>query len=509
MRIIFRTLAGVICLSFLLAATSASAVWRRAESANFIVYGTVSEASLRERVRLLENYRLVLRTVTNARRSTGAPKLSVYILNEQRDLRILRPVEQSVAGFYSATAGGIAAFVSPTRLGDDILLHEYTHHFMMQYAPGAYPPWYVEGFAEYFMTAQVRSDHFEIGRPSTDRERSLALGDWVPMPEILFYEGGGIDGDAFYAQSWLATHYFFSTPERQAALRRYLAAIGRGEDPREAFEPAVGMTADRFNAALRAYARSSIPYQRVSHAVPPDPEITVTTMPRSADDLILYEAALRLGVPEAYRERHLRQVRDAAARHRDDAYARRVLAHIEVLHGDAAAADLLLEGLLAEMPNDAELMYLKGMRYFTAAQAEESDTEARAQLTLARQWFGRAHRADGNHFPTLYRFVQSQKGEPEYVSENNLNALTLAHELAPQVSEIRLATAAMLMHRGQFTDAEAVLGPLAANIHISAARNARELLELARRREIPGEDAEETASGGAGPDEEETPVRFP
>ena len=43
-----------------------------------------------------------------------------------------------------------------------VLLHEYTHHFMYQYFPAAYPTWYSEGFAE-FMASPVFNDDGSIG----------------------------------------------------------------------------------------------------------------------------------------------------------------------------------------------------------------------------------------------------------------------------------------------------------------------------------------------------------
>ena len=57
----------------------------------------------------------------------------------------------------------------------------------------------------------------------------------------------------------------------------------------------------------------------------------------------------------------------------------------------------------------------------------------RAELEDAR-WFGRAFRADENHYQTLYRFAQSQHGQPDYVGENNRNILVLAHSLGSVVA---------------------------------------------------------------------------
>lgn len=203
-------------------------------------------------------------------------------------------------------------------------------------------------------------------------------------------------------------------------------------------------------------------------------------MPRSAQDLILFEAALRVGVPAERRQTYLQQIRTAAARHPDDPLAMRVLAHAEALHGDGAAAERLLDRLLAATPNDAQLMYLKGMRFWVAA---ESDNPPANAARDARTWFTRAHRADANHYQTLYRYALSLRSEPNYVSENTSNVLMLAHQLAPQVGEIRMNAAVMMVNRREWDQAAALLRPIAADPHDSGmARAARQMLAIAQAR---------------------------
>jgi Flp pilus assembly protein TadD len=283
----------------------------------------------------------------------------------------------------------------------------------------------------------------------------------------------------FYAQSWLITHYFFSTPERQAALARYMAAIRAGQHG-EALQRATGMTPEAFQDELRRYiGGGTIRYRRMTRSqVRPDVPMTIHRLPVSANSLILLEAALRVGQREEYAPQVLQAVRSAAARLGDDPYARRVLAHAETRHGDLAVADRLLNALLAASPNDAELLYLRGMRHLRAA--EESD-DGDAQLRQARAWFGRAHRVDANHFQSLYRYAQAMRGEPDYVSENTSNILLLAHQLAPQVEEIGMNAAVMLMYRGQCESAAGMLAPYAADPHDAGlADAAKQMLERAQ-----------------------------
>lgn len=481
-------IAGALIL--LLAWTGAArAEWRRAESPNFVLYGAMSEARIRERILLLEEFDRLLRMATSVSAPPAPSKLHVYFVGGLDDLRHVQPsLPSGVAGFYMATPDGIAAFVDGDTegTGNEVLFHEYTHHFMRQYAPNAYPAWYVEGFAEYYSTARITPQRIDLGNVSEGRGYGIALGTWLPVDRVLFDSAGGLNREdmaQYYAQAWLITHYFFSNAERQAKLIRYLVAA-RSEDPRTAFRTATGMDGHAFTAELRRYlGRGRITYrqfQRTTVASPPP--VTVAVLPRSADDLILFEAALRVGITAANRQPYLERIRTIAARYPEDPLARRVLAHAELLYGDGAAAERLLDSLLAAAPGAADLLYLKGLRHLTAAERDGSDEEFRA----ARTWFTRAHRADENHFQTLYRYAQSLRNDRAFVSENTSNVLLLAHNLAPQVSEISMNAAALLVRRGGYDQAIALLRPLAADPHdAELARAARGLLDEAERRGRP------------------------
>jgi hypothetical protein len=489
-----RTLVALALTALAFVAMPASAQWLRAESPNFVLYSQGSESRLRERILLLEDFDRLLRALTAGEEPAAENKLRVYIVQGNRELNLLRPVGPHMAEFYTAAPEGIAAFVDgrADATGNHVLFHEYAHHFLLHHAPHAYPAWYVEGFAEFLATVDFARGHIDIGRFSPGRAHSLVEGRWLPMERVLTGSPRGLDRDAtsmFYAQSWLATHYFLSSPERQAMLWQYMAAF-RGDNPQEALRTATGMTPEAFDDELRRYIRGGrIAYRRMERALgEARPAIAVTRLTRAADDFILHAAALGIGVPDENGASLLEAVRAAAARHHDDPFARRVLAHSELLFGDSAAADRLLEALLVEAPGDAELMYLKGLRHLQAAR--DGDPE---QARLARTWFTRAHNADGNNFQTLYRFAESFRGEREFLSENTRNVMLLAHQLAPQVAEIRMNAALLLIARRETAHAEALLRPLAADPHhAGVAEAAQRLIDRAQS----GDDAAAASDSG-------------
>lgn len=473
--------AGLLCFALLWAAP-ARASWRRAESPNFILFGNLPESELRQRILRLEGFDNLLRTMTGVTEAPAPNKLHVYIVGNEGELRTIQPLPPGVGGFYTATPDGIAAFVdnSAESSGNAILFHEYAHHFMMQYRPSAYPAWYVEGFAEYFMTAHFEGRSIDIGLADPGNAYVITQGGWLPMDRLLYGEPQSMsraETEQYYAQSWLTTHYFFSTPERQAALTRYLLAVGSDNRP-EALQTATGMDAAALTQEIRRYAGTRIGYHRLTWAAAAAaPPVAVTTLPDGAGGLMIYDAALQVGIGDELGPDYLQRIRAAAARREGDPFAQRVLAHAELLYGDAAAADRLLDGLLAASPNDVELLYLKGMRHLVAA---ERDGGSEADARMARRWFGRAHQADEHHYQTLFRYAQSLRREPAPDTENTLNVLMLAHRLAPQVASITVRAATLLIGRRDYAQAIALLRPLAADPHKAGlARAARQMIERA------------------------------
>lgn len=57
---------------------------------------------------------------------------------------------------------------------------------MLQYSPAAYPPWFVEGFAEIASTASFeRKDAITYGKPASHRQYELQQGNWIPIERLI------------------------------------------------------------------------------------------------------------------------------------------------------------------------------------------------------------------------------------------------------------------------------------------------------------------------------------
>ncbi len=195
-------------------ALPAQASWFKAETERFIVYGEGREAQVRSYADRLTKFDAALRVFhPSVGDQKSYTKTQVVLLGSQADLRRVRPdLTRQVAGVYLARGTGVFALaVTDTSLGrDDTLFHEYAHHFMLENFPTAYPAWFIEGFAEYFGTADVKSDGVHIGGYNPGRAYTIFNQSWLPWSEIFSKRPFQLPAGQrynYYAQSWLLTHF--------------------------------------------------------------------------------------------------------------------------------------------------------------------------------------------------------------------------------------------------------------------------------------------------------------
>lgn len=489
----FRVALGAVAsLWMLVAAGPASAEWRRAESTRFIVYSDGSERTLRDYVQKLETFDLILRhRLGLPRGEVSVRKLPIYLVGGRRGLaQVFLNLDRNVRGVYSPTGEDI--FATAIRDGDDdILLHEYTHHFMFQNDQTLYPGWLVEGFAEYLMTAEIDDREVQIGGYNANRASWLVNSSWIPLEELLskrpFEVRRGVHQNTYYPVAWLLTHWFMSDTGRRAQLQTYVTAVGAGEDPVEAMQAATGLDLVDLRRALRSYMTDRL--QAVRYVTEfPTAEITVTILPRSADDLLLIGQRLKVGVPEDQRAETAAEVRRLAARHPDDPFAMLQLGHAELHFGNPDAGEAVLTRLLEREPDNVEALQLMATRFIALAAAAD---DSQPLLRRARAYLARAFEADDANYYTLILLGRTREGAPNYPNENDILTWALAYEAAPQLSTARLGYASALMRAARFDEAAVLLRPLANAPHGGAtAEAAQQLLERAEAGSPPLSDAQ-------------------
>ena len=459
----------------------AQAKWLKAESPRFIVYSQSGERSLREYAEKLETFDSVLRYLHRMDISGVPPrKLEIYLVADNKELREVGPeLSEMVAGFYAPGMGDVFAMAIRERDSDTVLLHEYAHHFMLQYFPFGYPAWLVEGYAEYFMSTEIRGDRIEVGRPNDTRSYSLLQSRWIPIAEVLGKTSGALkpsDVDNFYAQSWAVTHYMLSDPARYQQLQAYMKAVGEGADPVKAMQDVTGMDLVTFEKKVRAYVGGRLSFQILTRSGFTRPAITVTALPDSADSLLLVYQRMKAGMSAEDGAAFVSStVRARAAKFPGDRLADLTLAYGEIWFGDAAAGETILQRMVAADPQDADALRLLGIS--RVKQMEDKPDNARALLVEAGRYLARSHAARPGDYRTLYYYAVTRQTERDYPSENTLSALSTAYDLAPQVPSVRMLFARALIDNEEWDEARIVLTPLANSPHGGeGAAEARRLL---------------------------------
>ena len=455
-----------------LALTPAAALadWRRAESQHFVVYSDGSERSLRDYTARLERFHGLLRSRFGAPAQNDTRKLPVYLVDDARALRIAMPhLPEGIDGYYTASENDIFAILIRGR-DDDLLLHEYTHHFMANAGQGQLPGWFSEGLAEYYATATVSAaGAATFGLPNRGRQQQLQ-GRWLPMDQLLRARGS-FDMDsqtargAYYAQSWLLTHWLLADQNRARALGVYLNTVNAGVEPAEAWQASFGMSPDVLEAQLRAYNRGRLYYSELN--IPPvTPEITVSTLTPAWDAVILPLINSRSpNAEETDGPALLATSRANAARFPDDALALVALGRAERRWGDSAAAEAALTRALEIDPAQVEGLLLMADIVEERSDLATDEVEIDRQRDMAVGLLRRALQADPKDYRVYADLARLRRGAADYPSQDDLMTWAMAARYAPQVMSIRGDAAIAMLNDGRYDEAVALLTPIANDPH--------------------------------------------
>ena len=459
----------------------AQARWLKAETERFIVYGEGRESRVRELAVKLTIFDAVLRALHPAHDKRPPPrKLEVYLVDGWGELRRVRPeVGAHVVGAYLAGPRGtfaIAQMYDGGLQAEEVLFHEYAHAFMLENFPAAYPAWFTEGWAEYFMTVEVSRERAKIGGYNENRAYWLFTAGWIPLEDLVSKTYAQIEPHQrriYYPQAWLLMHYMRSDPARGAQLDEAVRAIAGGAAPVKAMEEATGQSLAELERALKKYRR--LPVLTLPDPVEAEPAVEVSDLPPSADDILLYDLRLRDASPAKPDASALADIRKRAAKWPGDRLAELTLARAEFVYGDPAAGEAIVKRWLEADPNDVEALHVAGVGRLDAG---DRDPKRRQQLyRAARADLMKAYGLDNTDYRLLLAYVRSRTVEPAFPTENDITAQLTARAMAPTVDEASVMAGAMLIHRGRADEAKRALAIVANNPHGGQlAAQAREML---------------------------------
>jgi Flp pilus assembly protein TadD len=462
-----------VLLSLLLPA-AAHAAWRQASTPHFVIYSEESAESLHAFATRLERFDQAMRLIRNLPDPPIGPtnRLTVYVVPSVAAVqKVMGKERKNLAGAYLPRAGGSIAIV-PRRTGpevssDTLLLHEYTHHFMMfEGAGAAYPAWYIEGFAELNSTTEFGKDgSIKFGLPAAHRVQGLRFGG-IPIEKLL---SSGADlkdpraTDAFYARAWLLTHYLSFGKTRPGQLASYLKLVNSGKDSLAAAREAFG-DLKQLDQELDKYLNASrLPGIEFTPKQLNIGEIRVRELSAAEDAMMELRIRSDRGVNRVEAQRLLTEMRSAAAKFPRDPSAQAFLAEAEFDAGNhkeaAAAAD---RALLAD-PKHVDALIYKGRALM--AQAVASGSRDPAAWRDIRGWFLKANKVDAEHAEPLWLYYQSFREAGMTPNSNAVAALLKAHDLAPQDRGLRMAAARQLLVDGKAGEARSMLAPIAYDPH--------------------------------------------
>jgi len=485
-----------IGLSFtlLLACSSPGiAAWHEAKSKHFIIYADQRPEVLKAFATKLEKFDKAVRIL---RASDDPPigdagRLTIYVLSDTEAVsKLAVGKDSSIAGFYLARASGSVAFV-PKKSGggreweidaDTIFFHEYAHHMMLQNADDAIPAWLVEGFAEFFSTAQFPKDgSVQLGTPANHRSYGLfALG----KPSVEELLGKSLNRrsdqqmDALYGLSWLLTHYLTFDPSRNGQLPKYLGAFGRGDDSLVAARATFG-DLKQLDKDLDLYLRrNKFQYLQVAGSRLSVDGIEVRPLrPGEAAMAPVRMRSVR-GVNNKTAPKVAADARAAAAGFPGDPAVQTALAEAEFDVRNYAAAEAAADLALKADPAFAPAMIYKGKAKMEAAASKPDSADWKA----IRSWFTKANRIDPEDAEPLMLFYESYRASGERPTKNAIDGLHYALLLVPQDERLRMMIVSQLMTDKRFAEARQSLAPLAYSPHLSDGRElAREIMDALGR----------------------------
>jgi hypothetical protein len=474
-------------------AVPSQAEWYRASSEHFLIYSEQRPDTLRKFAENLEKFDGAVRTVRgmNDLPLSQGNRVTIFVVRDAAEVqRLAKDTTGFIAGFYRGRASGSVAFVSrgesakpqyetgygshivslsDAGLGDyTIILHEYSHHLMMQDLATPYPEWLVEGFAEFMSTAEFERDgSVGLGLPANHRYAGLMDGEPLPLETLLSGKYDKItveQRESIYGRGWLLTHYLTFEPSRKGQLDAYLLAMAHGVDALTAARQAFGdlKTLDR---DLDSYFhRSKLQYLKISGSVLNFSPIQLTQLSPGGSAVLPVLIDVKNGVADSQSETVAARARTIEAHFPGDELVEATLAEAELDAHHAEAAEAAADRAAKADPRDTDPIILEGRAIAERAQKAQGD-ERHLLFEQARKVFIAANKIDSEDPEPLMEFYLTFPHERIRPTGNAIAALHYASDLAPQDEGLRMNSAMQYLAEGKITEGRHALIPIAYDPH--------------------------------------------
>lgn len=459
----------LVAIMLALMPMAARAEWREATTPHFLIYSQGSEKSLRQRAERIEALNYLMLRANGIQDDPHPYRVRVYVVGSLADVhRMMDKPRDTVVGFYRPRTEGPVAFI-PEGDGNGlapqiVLFHEYAHHFMLQNFPVAYPPWYIEGFAELVSTASFeRAGTITYGKVAD--HRSYEFEGRVVNARDMLLKPPASEG-LNYGDSWLLTHYLTFAPERRGQLRAFLSAFNGGASPTEAAKAFGDL--GKLSRDVSSYL-SAANFGYVPVPIPPSIGQSITVRILPPDEAAMLPLAMEFTKPmdKAAAQAFLAKVQAATGALPDSVAALKLRAEVEIDSDALDAALATTDRLVALAPNDARARYFRGAALLAKAKADikAQGGDHEAQLVAARREIVAANKLDAEDPLPLLAFFEVSSMMPGPLPQAAIDALGRAQEIVAQDVRTRLTYASILIARGDKMRAARLLRPLAYSPH--------------------------------------------
>lgn len=480
-----RWIAGLFAAAFVFP-VPAQADWYEAKSKHFIIYANENPAELHSYADKLERFDQAVRLLRGMDDPdlTDSGRVTIFVLP---DVSAVQDLEGSgnIAGFYTSRASGAFAWVPRTTSefsasvsgsirqkdqfmsAQEVFFHEYAHHLQLQNAHVAIPTWAVEGFAEFFATADIKRDgSVTIGKFPDYRWYGVHDRDSLPIDQMLgqTYETmtDPEKTEALYARGWLLTDYLAMTDDRKGQFTRYIQGIRDGMTPLASAKAAFG-DLDQLEHDMDSYS-GHLSVLDIDAKVLHVGDIAVRPLRPGEAALIDVRMHSKRGVNKDTAPGIAAKAERAAADYPDDPVAQGALAEAEYDAKNYKAADAAADRALAADPKDLHALIYKGRAQVALALALKDPKTA--DWDSIRHWFVRANQVDTENAEALDQFYLSFAAANQPVNGNAVDAVAYAADLAPLDVGVRMTAVGALLSANRTDDAEQLLAPVLALPHI-------------------------------------------
>jgi hypothetical protein len=473
----------VLLLTFLAFPGVAHADWYEASTTHFVVYSDDKPETVRQFATNLERFDRALRFLCNLGDDPlgKANRVTIFIVGDVPLMARLAHNSQA-AGFYVPRAGDSVAFVPhdggldqvPQEYKDlmltpqQILLHEYTHHFLLSLSPDkAFPAWFVEGYAEFFASTVFEPEgSVIIGQPPLYRTLDMFGDNKLTVAKMLTSDPGTLTGEQrylLYGRGWLLTHYLLIGGKRDGQMDAYFHALTAGKPATEAAQAFGDLR--KLDSELWSYKRTDFGRKRVPASVLPVGEVTVRKLRPAESATMMVRIRSNAGVHPGEAAGIYSDAKSAAAPYPNDPEAQRALVEAAFDAEDFAGAEAAADRLLAASPGNVDGLLYKARVHMALAVRAKDKTPATWHAT--RDLIAAANRADTENPLPLWLYYQSYGAAGQPVPQAAKQGLYYAYILAPQDKTLRLAAADSHLHDGEIAPARALLLTIALDPHSS------------------------------------------